>query len=166
MRVLEIPLAPGANPFELKRVGGGVLVQTPDVQRHPAGTARWSPSAPSEQEMSDLLFRLARGQVRQVQRHRVLQGWPDRRRRRRPDEPGGFTRIAAHQGRADAGLPLVGAVAADAFFPFRDGIDVIAEQGITAIIHPGGSMRDEEVFAAANEHGIAMVLTGVRHFRH
>mgnify|MGYP000019254391 CR=1 FL=1 len=68
---------------------------------------------------------------------------------------------------ADAGLPLVGAVAAsDAFFPFRDGIDVIAEQGIKAIIHPGGSMRDEEVFAAANEHGIAMVLTGVRHFRH
>ena len=54
----------------------------------------------------------------------------------------------------------------DAFFPFRDGIDVIAEQGIKAIIQPGGSMRDEEVFAAADEHGMAMVLTGVRHFRH
>ena len=62
---------------------------------------------------------------------------------------------------------LNGAVmASDAFFPFRDGIDVIAEQGIKAIIHPGGSMRDQEVFDAADEHGIAMVLTGVRHFRH
>jgi phosphoribosylaminoimidazolecarboxamide formyltransferase/IMP cyclohydrolase len=76
------------------------------------------------------------------------------------------TRIAARKA-LDAGLQAAGAVAAsDAFFPFRDGIDVIAEQGIKAIIHPGGSMRDEEVFAAADEHGIAMVLTGVRHFRH
>ena len=62
---------------------------------------------------------------------------------------------------------LAGSVAAsDAFFPFRDGVDVIAENGVTAIIQPGGSMRDEEVIAAANEHGIAMVLTGARHFRH
>jgi phosphoribosylaminoimidazolecarboxamide formyltransferase/IMP cyclohydrolase len=76
------------------------------------------------------------------------------------------TRIAARKAQ-DAGLSLQGAVASsDAFFPFRDGIDVIAEQGIKAIIQPGGSMRDEEVFAAADEHGIAMVLTGVRHFRH
>ncbi len=74
--------------------------------------------------------------------------------------------IAARKAQ-DAGLSLQGAVASsDAFFPFRDGIDVIAEQGIKAIIQPGGSMRDEEVFAAADEHGIAMVLTGVRHFRH
>ena len=76
------------------------------------------------------------------------------------------TRIAARKAE-DANLPLDAAVAAsDAFFPFRDGIDVIAEQGIKAIIQPGGSMRDEEVVAAANEHGIAMVTTGVRHFRH
>ncbi|TAL40992.1 MAG: bifunctional phosphoribosylaminoimidazolecarboxamide formyltransferase/IMP cyclohydrolase, partial [Methylovulum sp.] len=58
------------------------------------------------------------------------------------------------------------AMASDAFFPFRDGIDAAAEAGITAIIHPGGSMRDAEVIAAADEHNIAMVFTGMRHFRH
>lgn len=76
------------------------------------------------------------------------------------------TRIAARKAQ-DAGFSLIGACAAsDAFFPFRDGVDVIAEQGIKAIIHPGGSIRDEEIFAAADEHDIAMVLTGIRHFRH
>jgi len=57
-------------------------------------------------------------------------------------------------------------MASDAFFPFRDGIDAAATAGITAVIHPGGSLRDEEVIAAANEHGLAMILTGMRHFRH
>ena len=167
VRVLEIPLAAGANPFELKRVGGGVLVQTPDVRNVTLPELRVvTERAPSEQEMSDLLFawRVAKfvksnaivfckdGQTAGIGAGQMS----------RVDS----TRIAARRA-ADAGLPLVGAVAAsDAFFPFRDGIDVIAEQGIKAIIHPGGSMRDEEVFAAANEHGIAMVLTGVRHFRH
>ena len=66
-----------------------------------------------------------------------------------------------------AGLATEGAVmASDAFFPFRDGIDNAAEVGIAAIIQPGGSMRDDETIAAANEHGIAMVFTGMRHFRH
>ncbi len=68
---------------------------------------------------------------------------------------------------ADEGLEVRGSVlASDAFFPFRDGIDQAAEAGIAAVIQPGGSMRDEEVIAAANEHGIAMVFTGMRHFRH
>ena len=67
----------------------------------------------------------------------------------------------------DAGLTVQGAVmASDAFFPFRDGLDAAAEAGISAVIQPGGSMRDEEVIAAANEHDIAMVFTGMRHFRH
>jgi phosphoribosylaminoimidazolecarboxamide formyltransferase/IMP cyclohydrolase len=66
-----------------------------------------------------------------------------------------------------AQLPVAGSVlASDAFFPFRDGIDEAARHGITAIIQPGGSVRDEEVIAAANEHGLAMVFTGVRHFKH
>ena len=64
-------------------------------------------------------------------------------------------------------LPIKGCVvASDAFFPFRDGIDAAAKVGITAIIQPGGSIRDEEVIKAANEHGMAMILTGMRHFRH
>jgi phosphoribosylaminoimidazolecarboxamide formyltransferase/IMP cyclohydrolase len=76
------------------------------------------------------------------------------------------SRIAAMKAR-DEGLTVEGAVmASDAFFPFRDGLDVAAEFGIKAVIQPGGSMRDDEVIAAANEHGIAMVLTGMRHFRH
>ena len=66
-----------------------------------------------------------------------------------------------------AGLALQGSVvASDAFFPFRDGVDVVAEAGAQAIIQPGGSLRDEEVIAAADEHGVAMVFTGYRHFRH
>ena len=68
---------------------------------------------------------------------------------------------------ADEGLAVVESVmASDAFFPFRDGIDAAAEVGITAVIQPGGSVRDDEVIEAANEHDMAMVFTGVRHFRH
>jgi phosphoribosylaminoimidazolecarboxamide formyltransferase/IMP cyclohydrolase len=67
----------------------------------------------------------------------------------------------------NAGLSLGGsAVASDAFFPFRDGLDVVVTAGATCVIQPGGSVRDDEVIAAADEHNIAMVLTGVRHFRH
>jgi phosphoribosylaminoimidazolecarboxamide formyltransferase/IMP cyclohydrolase len=67
----------------------------------------------------------------------------------------------------EAGLTVAGSVmASDAFFPFRDGIDAAAESGISAVIQPGGSMRDDEVIAAADEHDMAMVFTGVRHFRH
>ena len=68
---------------------------------------------------------------------------------------------------ADENLVVEGSVmASDAFFPFRDGLDAAAQAGITAVIQPGGSMRDDEVIAAADEHGIAMVFTGMRHFRH
>ncbi|OQS43422.1 bifunctional phosphoribosylaminoimidazolecarboxamide formyltransferase/IMP cyclohydrolase [Chromobacterium haemolyticum] len=167
VRVLEIPLEAGSNRFELKRVGGGVLVQTPDIRNVGLDELRVvTQRQPTPQELSDLLFawRVAKyvksnaivfcknGQTAGIGAGQMS----------RVDS----TRIAARKA-ADAGLSLQGAVASsDAFFPFRDGIDVIAEQGIKAIIQPGGSMRDEEVFAAADEHGIAMVLTGVRHFRH
>jgi phosphoribosylaminoimidazolecarboxamide formyltransferase/IMP cyclohydrolase len=76
------------------------------------------------------------------------------------------TRIAAIKAQ-NAKLSLAGSVvASDAFFPFRDGLDVVADNGAVAVIQPGGSVRDEEVIAAADERGIAMVFTGVRHFRH
>ena len=76
------------------------------------------------------------------------------------------TRIAAIKAK-NAGLTLRGSVvASDAFFPFRDGLDVVAQAGARAVIQPGGSVRDKEVIAAADEHGIAMVFTGMRHFRH
>jgi phosphoribosylaminoimidazolecarboxamide formyltransferase/IMP cyclohydrolase len=75
-------------------------------------------------------------------------------------------RIAAIKA-GHAGLSLQGSVvASDAFFPFRDGLDVVVDQGASCIIQPGGSMRDQEVIAAADERGVAMVFTGIRHFRH
>ncbi|HEV7442168.1 MAG TPA: bifunctional phosphoribosylaminoimidazolecarboxamide formyltransferase/IMP cyclohydrolase, partial [Steroidobacteraceae bacterium] len=76
------------------------------------------------------------------------------------------TRIAAMKA-ADEQLEVAGSVmASDAFFPFRDGLDVAAEYGVRAVIQPGGSKKDSEVIAAADEHGMAMVFTGMRHFRH
>src|SRR5213596_2107346 len=75
-------------------------------------------------------------------------------------------RLAVMRAR-EVGLETGGtACASDAFFPFRDGLDVVAKAGATAVIHPGGSLRDDEVVAAADEHGMAMVVTGIRHFRH
>jgi phosphoribosylaminoimidazolecarboxamide formyltransferase/IMP cyclohydrolase len=165
--VLEVPLVAGANRFDLKRVGGGLLVQTPDI--HHITTADFkvvTKKAPTPQQMNDLLFawRVAQfvksnaivfcgnGQTLGVGAGQMS----------RVDS----TRIAAIKAK-HAGLDLKGSVcASDAFFPFRDGVDVIAENGVAAIVQPGGSMRDEEVIAAADEHGIAMVVTGVRHFRH
>jgi phosphoribosylaminoimidazolecarboxamide formyltransferase/IMP cyclohydrolase len=167
VRVLEVPLEVGANPYDLKRVGGGLLVQSADIKNVALDELRVvTKRQPTAAELQDLLFawRVAKfvksnaivfaknGQTAGVGAGQMS----------RVDS----TKIAAIKA-ANAGLSLAGAVAAsDAFFPFRDGVDVIAENGIKAIIQPGGSMRDEEVFAAADEHGIAMVLTGTRHFRH
>ena len=102
------------------------------------------------------------------------QGRRDRRHRRRPDEPRRFRAHRRAQGartpRKPAKLaePLTkgSVVASDAFFPFADGLLALHEAGATAVIQPGGSMRDDEVIKAADEHGIAMVFTGMRHFRH
>ncbi|MDO5687347.1 MAG: bifunctional phosphoribosylaminoimidazolecarboxamide formyltransferase/IMP cyclohydrolase [Neisseria sp.] len=167
VRVLSVPLQAGANRFELKRVGGGLLVQTPDIHRISRDALTVvSKRQPSAQEWNDLLFLWKVAQY--VKSNAVVFGKNGQTygigagQMSRVDS----TRIAARKAQ-DAQLDLQGACAAsDAFFPFRDGVDVIAEQGIKAIIHPGGSIRDEEVFQAADEHGMAMVLTGIRHFRH
>jgi phosphoribosylaminoimidazolecarboxamide formyltransferase/IMP cyclohydrolase len=167
VRVLEVPLEAGANHFELKRVGGGLLVQTPDIKNVGLDELKVvTRLAPSKEEMADLLFawrvaKYVKSNAIVFAKHGQTVGIGAGQMSRVDS-----TRIAARKA-IDAGLQAAGAVAAsDAFFPFRDGIDVIAEQGIKAIIHPGGSLRDEEVIAAADEHGIAMVLTGIRHFRH
>ncbi len=167
VRLLECGAWP-AEPLprlDFKRVNGGLLVQDADLTLHgeiKVVTRR----APSEAELRDLLFawRVAKfvksnaivyakdsttvgvgaGQMSRVNSARIAA-------------------IKAEQ----AGLSVPGSVmASDAFFPFRDGIDNAAAAGIQAVIQPGGSMRDEEVIAAANEHGMAMVFTGMRHFRH
>jgi phosphoribosylaminoimidazolecarboxamide formyltransferase/IMP cyclohydrolase len=151
--------------LDYKRVNGGLLVQDADL-RLTESLRTVSEREPTEQELTDLLFtwRVAKF----VKSNAIVYG------------RGGMTigvgagqmsrinsaRIAAIKAE-QAGLAVAGAVmASDAFFPFRDGIDQAAEAGITAVIQPGGSMRDEEVIAAANEHGMAMVFTGMRHFKH
>jgi phosphoribosylaminoimidazolecarboxamide formyltransferase/IMP cyclohydrolase len=167
VRVLEVPLAPGAQAHDYKRVGGGLLVQTSDsrpLERQAFKVV--TRAAPSEAQWADLVF--AWCVAKYVKSNAIVFCG------------GGATlgvgagqmsridsvRIAAMKA-ASAGLPLRDSVvASDAFFPFRDGLDALAEAGACAVIQPGGSMRDAEVIAAADERRIAMVFTGVRHFRH
>jgi len=167
VRLLECgpwPAKPGSR-YDFKRVNGGLLVQDADLAL--TGELKVvTKRAPSDREMEDLLFtwRVAKF----VKSNAIVYG------------KDGMTvgvgagqmsrvnsaRIAAIKAE-HAGLEVKGsAMASDAFFPFRDGIDNAAAAGITAVIQPGGSIRDEEVIAAADEHGIAMVFTGMRHFRH
>jgi phosphoribosylaminoimidazolecarboxamide formyltransferase/IMP cyclohydrolase len=169
VRVLEIPLGGEreANAWDLKRVGGGMLVQSPDDVDVVAGDLKVvTRRAPSAAELRDLMFvwRVAKF----VKSNAIVYGKDGQTlgvgagQMSRIDS----ARIAAIKA-ANAGLSLAGsAVASDAFFPFRDGLDVVADNGATSIIQPGGSMRDAEVIAAADERGLAMVFTGTRHFRH
>ena len=167
LRVLEVPLGTAANTLDFKRVGGGMLLQTPDLKNVARGELRVvTKRLPSDAQMDDLLFAwkvakfvksnaivfcgggmtlgVGAGQMSRIDSARIA-------------------RIKA----GNAGLSLAGsAVASDAFFPFRDGLDVVIDEGAACVIQPGGSMRDEEVIAAADERGIAMVFTGTRHFRH
>ncbi|MCP5406057.1 MAG: bifunctional phosphoribosylaminoimidazolecarboxamide formyltransferase/IMP cyclohydrolase [Chromatiaceae bacterium] len=151
--------------LEFKRVNGGLLVQDADLQltRELRVVTRRSPS---EQEMTDLLFtwRVAKF----VKSNAIVYG---RDNMTIGVGAGQMSRINSARiagiKAEQAGLQVSGSVmASDAFFPFRDGLDAAAEAGIRAVIQPGGSMRDEEVIAAADEHNIAMVFTGMRHFRH
>ena len=167
LRMLEVPLGDAANALDFKRVGGGMLLQTPDLKNVARAELRVvTKVAPSAQQMDDLLFAwkvakfvksnaivfcgngmtlgVGAGQMSRVDSARIA-------------------RIKA----GNAGLSLAAsAVASDAFFPFRDGLDVVIDEGAACVIQPGGSMRDDEVIAAADERGIAMVFTGTRHFRH
>ena len=165
--LLEVPLAAGTNAVDFKRVGGGVLMQAPDAKNvGPTELRVVTKLAPTAAQRDDLLF--AWKVAKFVKSNAIVFC------------AGGMTlgvgagqmsrvdsaRIAGIKA-ANAGLSLAGsAVASDAFFPFRDGLDVVVDAGATCVIQPGGSMRDDEVIAAADERGIAMVFTGTRHFRH
>jgi phosphoribosylaminoimidazolecarboxamide formyltransferase / IMP cyclohydrolase len=170
VRVLELPLPSpdaAAGEWDLKRVGGGLLVQSGD--EHPIDAADLrivTARAPTAAQLADLLF--AWRVARFVKSNAIVYCAGLRTlgigagQMSRVDS----TRIAAIKA-GNAGLSLAGSVvASDAFFPFRDGLDVVADNGAVAVIQPGGSVRDEEVIAAANERDLAMVFTGVRHFRH
>ena len=159
------PHQPGQ--LELKRVSGGLLVQDMDTGTpKPEQLNVVSRRKPESGELDDMLF--AWQVVKYVKSNAIVYA---RQHRTIGIGAGQMSRvysarIAAIKA-ADAGLQVADAVmASDAFFPFRDGIDSAAQSGITAVIQPGGSMRDKEVIAAADEHDMAMVFTSMRHFRH
>jgi phosphoribosylaminoimidazolecarboxamide formyltransferase/IMP cyclohydrolase len=169
VRVLETGASPAAAApgFDFKKVSGGLLVQTSDRGIITAGDLKVvTEKTPTPEQIQDMLF--AWTVVKYVKSNAIIfckdkmtigigAGQMSRVY---------STKIAAIKA-ADEGLEIGGSVmASDAFFPFRDGIDAAAKTGISAIIQPGGSMRDEETIQAANEHGLAMVFTGMRHFRH
>lgn len=153
--------------LDFKRVGGGLLVQDKDTGSITAADLKVvSKRAPTEQELADLLFVWKVAKF--VKSNAIVYG---KHGQTIGIGAGQMSRVYSAKiagiKAADEGLVVPGSVmASDAFFPFRDGIDAAAAAGITAVIHPGGSMRDQEVIDAANEHDIAMVLTGMRHFRH
>ena len=169
VRVLETGDWPDEadSGFDFKKVSGGLLVQTSDRGRITDDDLRVvTENTPTPEQVRDLLF--AWTVVKYVKSNAIIFCKDNRTLGIGAGQMSRVysTRIAAIKA-ADEGLDVAGSVmASDAFFPFRDGIDAAAEHGIAAIIQPGGSMRDEEVIAAANEHGLAMVFTGMRHFRH
>jgi len=150
--------------FDLRRVMGGLLAQQWDLHRLERERCEVvTRRAPSEEEWKALLF--AWTVVKHVKSNAIVFA----------NEvqtvgvgAGQMSRVdSARLAAQKAVLPLAGTVvASDAFFPFRDGVDEIARTGATAVIQPGGSVKDEEVIAAADAHGLAMIFTGVRHFRH
>lgn len=164
LRVIRMSGTDETHSAELKQIGGGMLVQTPDrhqLQRHELNVV--TTRKPTEDEIRALLF--AWTVCKHTKSNAIVYA--------RADQTvgvgaGQMSRVDAVKiGAMRAQLPIKGSVlASDAFFPFRDGIDEAAKHGITAVIQPGGSMRDDETIAAANEHGLAMVFTGVRHFKH
>jgi len=158
---------PIAQLLEYKSVAGGLLVQTRDdgvIQMHELRSVTKRRAGP--EELEDLLFawriaKFVKSNAIVCVKDRATVGIGAGQMSRVVS-----SKIAAMKAK-DEGLSLESAaLASDAFFPFRDGLDVAAEFGIKSVIQPGGSKRDAEVIAAADEHGIAMVFTGMRHFRH
>jgi len=167
LRLLGVgPMAPssGDRGIALRSVGGGLLVQSADYGLISAAEAKVvSKRAPTGEELAALDFAWRVG--KHVKSNAIVYV---RGTRTAAIGAGQMSRVdSARIAKMKAQLPLEGSVAAsDAFFPFRDGVDVLAEAGATAIIQPGGSIRDDEVIAAADEKNLAMVFTGMRHFRH
>ncbi|WP_349572520.1 bifunctional phosphoribosylaminoimidazolecarboxamide formyltransferase/IMP cyclohydrolase [Azotobacter salinestris] len=169
VRLLECGQWPAERSagLDFKRVNGGLLVQSRDIGMITEADLKIvTRRAPSEREIHDLIF--AWKVAKFVKSNAIVYA---RNRQTIGVGAGQMSRVNSARIAAikaeHAGLEVKGAVmASDAFFPFRDGIDNAAQAGITAVIQPGGSMRDAEVIAAADEAGIAMVFTGMRHFRH
>ena len=171
LRVLATGGAEGHARFELRTVDGGVLVQNVDtVSEDPATFTCPTERKPTDAEMEELMFawRVCKG----VKSNAILVSKDKAGIGMGPGQPNRVDSALLACQRADEACERMGvekggyACASDAFFPFRDNVDVLAEHGVTCIIQPGGSKRDDESIEACNEHGIAMVFTGNRHFRH
>ena len=167
LRLLEVPLAHHAQAHEYKRVGGGLLVQSTDGQvLDEKALQTVTRKKPTPQQMQDLLFawrvaKFVKSNAIVFARDGATLGIGAGQMSRLDS-----ARVAVFKAQ-EAKLDLDGSAAAsDAFFPFRDGLDALAAAGATAVIQPGGSVKDPEVIAAADERGVAMVFTGMRHFRH
>ena len=167
LRVLEVALSHEAQAHDYKRVGGGLLVQSSDallLQEKELRTV--TKKQPTDEQRRDLLFawrvaKFVKSNAIVFCRDGATVGVGAGQMSRLDS-----VRVAAMKAK-DAKLELKGAVvASDAFFPFRDGLDALADAGAAAVIQPGGSVRDAEVIAAADERGVAMLFTGMRHFRH
>ena len=167
LRLLDVgPLGAGSiEPMDCRKVVGGLLYQDRDLGRiADVRTLRVvSRRTPTAEEYAALAF--AWKVAKHTKSNAIVYGRADRTI---GVGAGQMSRVdSVKLGAMKAVLPLAGTViASDAFFPFRDGIDEAAKAGVTAVIQPGGSVKDDEVTAAANEHGMAMILTGMRHFRH
>jgi len=164
LRVLRAGAPEPIEGLEYKQISGGMLVQTRDTHRLQRDDLKVvTKRAPSEKEIDDLLF--AWTVCKHIKSNAIVYV---RERQTVGVGAGQMSRVdSVKLGAMRAQLPTTGSVlASDAFFPFRDGLDEAAKHGITAVIQPGGSVRDAEVIAAADEHGLAMVFTGVRHFKH
>jgi phosphoribosylaminoimidazolecarboxamide formyltransferase / IMP cyclohydrolase len=167
LRLLEVPLAHDAQGHDFKRVGGGLLVQSTDARAlNESDLKTPTKKKPTKEQMRDLLFawrvaKFVKSNAIVFARDGATLGIGAGQMSRLDS-----ARVAAFKAQ-EAKLELAGSVAAsDAFFPFRDGLDALAAAGASAVIQPGGSVKDAEVIAAADERGVAMVFTGMRHFRH
>jgi phosphoribosylaminoimidazolecarboxamide formyltransferase/IMP cyclohydrolase len=164
LRILRAGEARPPEGFDFKRITGGVLVQTRDTHRLRREDLKVvTRRAPTEEEIAALLF--AWTVCKHTKSNAIVYA---RAGQTVGVGAGQMSRVdSVRIGAQRAQLPVAGSVlASDAFFPFRDGLDEAARHAVTAVIQPGGSVRDAEVIAAADEHGLAMVFTGVRHFRH
>ena len=171
LRVLATGGIDAPAALEYRSVDGGMLVQTVDrADEDPASFTFPTTRKPTDEEMEELLFawKVCKG----VKSNAILIARDKAGIGMGPGQPNRVDSALLACERAEEacdrmGVPRDGFVcASDAFFPFRDNVDVLAEHGVTCIIQPGGSKRDDESIAACDEHGIAMVFTGARHFRH
>ena len=164
LRVIRMSSVEQNDELELRQISGGMLVQTKDVYELGRDDLKVvTTRQPTDEEIQALLF--AWTVCKHTKSNAIVYAHADHTV---GVGAGQMSRVDSVKiGAMRAQLPVVGSVlASDAFFPFRDGLDEAARHGITAVIQPGGSVRDDEVIAAANEHGLAMVFTGVRHFKH